>query len=100
MKRAILSGVILLAGLSACSRGGGNDSNSANIIVEEGDLDSAIGGDELSPNPEAEDDMIANSSGVGNGTGSGNSAGGANASAPPQPPVQPPPIPGPPPPSR
>jgi hypothetical protein len=82
MKRARLLSVLLIAGLAACSRGGGGNetTNAANLTAEEGDLDNAISGDELSISPEAEDDMIANSSsGVGM---SGNAAG--NAAAPPQ----------------
>jgi hypothetical protein len=68
-----------LALLAACSGGEGNvAANAANTSAAEGeDLNMAISGDELSPIPEAEDDMIANGSGVGNAVGN---------EAPPQPP--------------
>lgn|GEM_PF-5239717 len=79
MRRLLAAAAALLA-LAACGRGQGNASaNEANAVADEaGDLNQAISGDELSPIPEAEDDMIANSSGA-NLT--------ANAAAPaPQPP--------------
>lgn len=59
---------LLLALLAACGAGAGNNSaNDANAAAEEGgDLNMAIGGDELSPIPEAEDDMIANDTASGN----------------------------------
>ena len=76
-----------LALLAACSGGEGNVSaNQSNDAAAEGeDLNMAISGDELSPIPEAEDDMIANGSGVGNAVGN---------QAAPQPPVEPAPPPG------
>lgn len=92
MKKASLLTVGLLAGLAACSRGGsGNDvGNDANVAAQEGvDLNSAISGDELSPIPEAEDDMIAN--GNRGAHLAGNDLAG-NAAAP-APQVQPPPVP-------
>ncbi len=60
---------LLLALLAACGGGAANNSASdANAAAEEGgDLNMAIGGDELSPIPEAEDDMIANDTASGNG---------------------------------
>ncbi len=81
-----------LALLAGCSQGGGNNvaANDANAAAAEGeDLNMAISGDELSPIPEAEDDMIANGSGVGNAVGN---------QAAPQPPAGPavPPSPAPP----
>jgi hypothetical protein len=53
-----------LALLAACSGGEGNVSaNQSNDAAAEGeDLNMAISGDELSPIPEAEDDMVANNS--------------------------------------
>lgn len=61
--------------LAACASGGGNASNNAaNVAAQEGlqDINAAIGGDELSPIPEAEDDMAANAARAGNGAGPGN----------------------------
>jgi hypothetical protein len=68
-----------LALLAACGSGEGNvAANQTNDAAAEGeDLNMAIGGDELSPIPEAEDDMVANSSGDGNAA--------ANTAAPPPP---------------
>ena len=84
MIRAAPLALAALALLAACSRGAGNEaSNDANSAAAEGeDLHMAIGGDELSPIPEAEDDMIANDS-----TGANLSRNTANAAAPPQGPV-------------
>ncbi len=59
-----------LALLAACGGGEGNVANQANNAAAEGeDLNMAISGDELSPIPEAEDDMIANESAAGNVAG-------------------------------
>lgn len=76
MKRLLLPVLCLLALLPACRGSAGNQStNDANSAAEEGiDLNLAISGDELSPIPEAEDDMIANNSAAGNAS--------ANAAAP------------------
>ncbi|HEY0115326.1 MAG TPA: hypothetical protein VGB54_06360 [Allosphingosinicella sp.] len=93
-KRALLAAGLLL-GLTACSRGGGgNESdNAANIAAQEGlDPNMMIGGDEISPIPEAEDDMAANANAGGNVAG--NAAGAA------RPYTQPPPVPIPAPPPR
>jgi hypothetical protein len=87
-----LAGLALLA---ACSGGGegnqaGNDANEA--AAEGEDLNMAISGDELSPIPEAEDDMIAN-----NSSGANIAGNAANAAAPtPQPAPAPAPAPAPP----
>ena len=67
MTGAVTRGLLALCAaalLAACSRGGeGNAAaNDANAAAEGQDLNMAIGGDELSPIPEAEDDMIANNS--------------------------------------
>jgi hypothetical protein len=63
-----LFALCLLALPAACGGGAANNSaNEANVAAQEGtDLNIAIGGDELSPIPEAEDDMIANNSAAGN----------------------------------
>jgi hypothetical protein len=84
--RYIAGGALAL--LAACSESEGNVSaNQTNEAAAEGeDLNMAISGDELSPIPEAEDDMIANGSGVGNAVGN---------QAAPQPPVEPAPSPSP-----
>jgi hypothetical protein len=76
------AGLTLLALLAACGGGAANNSaNEANTAAAEGtDLDLAIGGDELSPIPEAEDDMIANQTGGANIAG--NAAGNGTAPAP------------------
>ena len=83
-------GLALFALLAACSGGeGANSANASNeAAAEGGDLNMAISGDELSPIPEAEDDMIANDS------AGANMAGNAAAPARQAPPV---PIPAPPP---
>jgi hypothetical protein len=71
MTRAAPALFVLLA-VTACGDRGGNASNGALPPPEEtGDLNSAIGGDELSPIPEVEDDVAANLSN------------GANIAAPP-----------------
>jgi hypothetical protein len=77
VKRLLAPAVLLLA-LAGCGRAGNNVSvNETNTAAEEaGDLNLAIGGDELSPIPEAEDDMIAND------TGGANLAGNAAQPAP------------------
>jgi len=68
-----VAGAGLVAGLTACSGGEANESlNAANVIAEEGDLNLAISGDELSPIPEAEDDAAAN---LANQADSANAAG-------------------------
>ena len=80
MKRLAGAALGLLALLPACGGGVGNNSaNDANSAAEEGiDLNLAISGDELSPIPEAEDDMIANQTGganlAGNQSGPGDPA--------------------------
>jgi hypothetical protein len=80
VKRLAGPGLCLLALLAACGGGAGDQSaNDANSAAEEGiDLNLAISGDELSPIPEAEDDMIANQAGsanlAGNQSGSGDPA--------------------------
>jgi hypothetical protein len=63
MTKLIFASLLALAA-TACAREGSNESQEANNLVAEGgaDLNAAIGGDELSPIPEAEDDMIANDS--------------------------------------
>lgn len=66
MKRAIHIGTAGLAlGLAACSGGGGAEQN--NLAVpppeETGDLNMAIGGDEISPIPEGEDLVGSNATG-------------------------------------
>ena len=63
MTKAILICCALLA-LGACRGGGGNAAaNAAANLAEEGfDANMAVGGDEIAPIPEAEDDMIANNS--------------------------------------
>ena len=66
MNKAILIGCILLA-LGGCARGGGNAANNATNLAEEGfDANLVVGGDEIAPIPEAEDDMIANNSSAAN----------------------------------
>ena len=79
MTRSGLAAIILLLSLAGCSRSQTNAAANASndLAAEGGDLNMAIGGDELSPIPEAEDDMIANSSGAGNSA--------ANNAAPPPP---------------
>jgi len=52
--------------LAACSADGGQNNAAAPPPEEAGDVNTAIGGDELSPIPEAEDDIAANMSGTGN----------------------------------
>jgi hypothetical protein len=75
-----LAALSLLALLAACGGGAAdNSANEANAAAAEGtDLDLAISGDELSPIPEAEDDMIANQTGganiAGNRSGPGDPA--------------------------
>lgn len=72
MFRRILVAALGLFALSACGEGQSNISNTAAPAPEEtGDLNAAIGGDELSPIPEAEDDVAANMSGATN-LGAGN----------------------------
>ncbi len=68
MKPRLMLALSSLALLAGCGGGGGNESaRQANAAVPEGDdLNMAISGDELSPIPEAEDDMIANQSGAAN----------------------------------
>ena len=64
--RPVAAAFALLA-LAACGEAQTNTSNGAAPNPEEtGDLNSAIGGDEISPIPEAEDDVAANMSGTGN----------------------------------
>ncbi len=65
MKKLILISCLALAA-AGCVREGGNNNQEADNLAAEGgaDLNAAIGGDELSPIPEAEDDMIANDSGA------------------------------------
>ncbi len=86
MGKLKLASAGLIAGLAACSGGEANNSvNGANELVEEGDLNMAIGGDELSPIPEAEDDLaanMANQSAPGNGAAASNQAAPANSAAP------------------
>ena len=66
MKGRTLAALGALA-LAGCGDAGTNISNTRLPPPEEtGDLNSAIGGDELSPIPEAEDDVAANMSGAGN----------------------------------
>ncbi len=88
MKRAGPFALCALALLAACSRGDGNAAgNDANMAAaEDGALNMAIGGDELSPIPEAEDDMIANNSAAANGSGEPAPAGPGIPSTPPPPP--------------
>ncbi len=73
-----------LALLGGCSRGDTNAAanNAEAAAPEDGDLNMAISGDELSPIPEAEDDMIANNS-AGGSVAPPNAANAANAAAPP-----------------
>jgi len=63
MKKLLLASLLAFAA-AACARDGGNQSQDADNLAAEGgaELNAAIGGDELSPIPEAEDDMIANDS--------------------------------------
>jgi hypothetical protein len=71
--------------LAACGGSDGNQSNNAavNVAAEEGieDVNAAVGGDELAPIPEADDDMAANQAG---------GRGDLNAAAPPPPAPRPP----------
>ena len=73
MTSRILAATLGLLALSACGDGQANISNTAAPSLEEtGDLNAAIGGDEISPIPEAEDDVAANMSGTGNLSAGGN----------------------------
>jgi len=65
--------------LAACGEAQTNISNAAAPEAETGDLNSAIGGDEISPIPEAEDDLAANMSGTGNVTAPPPPAPGSNS---------------------
>jgi hypothetical protein len=70
--KRLLPALCLLALTAACGGAGNNSANEANAAAEEGgDLNMAIGGDELSPIPEAEDDMIANDVDAGNAAANG-----------------------------
>jgi hypothetical protein len=72
--RRLLAGLGLVAALAGCGGGADNQANnSADVDAEEGiDPNMMIGGDEISPIPEAEDDMAANqAAGGGNVTGNG-----------------------------
>jgi len=64
VKPTLLRTLSLLPLLAGCGGGEANEAaNSVNVAAEEGiDPNMMIGGDELSPIPEAEDDMIANNS--------------------------------------
>ena len=58
---AVIATAMLM--LAACARSDGNESNEAgNVVEQEGvsDINSAVSGDELSPIPEASDDMARN----------------------------------------
>lgn len=71
-----------LLALTGCARDGGNESdNAVNVAAEEGieDLNSAVGGDELTPDPEADDDMARNGA---RDRGAGNAAAPAPATPP------------------
>ena len=65
MKKLILISCLVLAA-TGCARESGNaNQEAANLAAEGGaDLNQAIGGDELEPIAEAEDDMIADDSGA------------------------------------
>ncbi len=82
MKR-LLWLLLPLTALAACGRGQDDASaNEANAVAAEGgDLNIAISGDELSPIPEAEDDMIANNSAAANVAGNGAGPGDPAAQA-------------------
>ena len=65
--RTLAAAALAALALAACGEDQGNTSNTAAINpAETGDLNSAISGDELSPIPEAEDDLAANMSENGN----------------------------------
>lgn len=95
MRIRTLIAALLLAPLAGCGGGEGNNAtNAANLAREEGlgDANMIIGGDEISPIPEAEDDMAANQAGPANAAAVRNQAQTTPTSAP-----QPTPAPAPPP---